>query len=119
MQRDRLLLARDHRLDRADRRVDRRPGVREIDLDRNRHGEMRSFGTSPCSARRSVRSPTTTDAPRPWTWAPPVRMRNRIVHGYWSIDIDVLAATANDDLPGFLAAVREIESPVTPHTDDP
>jgi hypothetical protein len=32
-------------------------------------------------------------------WGAPVRMRNRIVHGYWSIDVDVLTATARDDLP--------------------
>ncbi len=39
-------------------------------------------------------------------WASPVRMRNRIVHGYWSIDLDILVTTARDDLGGFLAAVR-------------
>lgn len=39
-------------------------------------------------------------------WASPVRMRNRIVHGYWSIDLDILVTTARDDLDGFLAAVR-------------
>jgi uncharacterized protein YutE (UPF0331/DUF86 family) len=41
-------------------------------------------------------------------------MRNRIVHGYWSIDVDVLTATARDDLPAFLAAVRAIELPQQP-----
>jgi uncharacterized protein with HEPN domain len=44
-------------------------------------------------------------------WGAPVRMRNRIVHGYWSIDVEVLSATARDDLPPFLAAVRAIELP--------
>ena len=39
-------------------------------------------------------------------WASPVRMRNRIVHGYWSIDLDILVTTARDDLDGFLEAVR-------------
>jgi uncharacterized protein with HEPN domain len=39
-------------------------------------------------------------------WASPIRMRNRIVHGYWSIDFDVLVTTARDDLGGFLEAVR-------------
>ena len=39
-------------------------------------------------------------------WASPLRMRNRIVHGYWSIDLDVLVTTARDDLGEFLEAVR-------------
>lgn len=36
-------------------------------------------------------------------------MRNGIVHGCWSVDLDVLLATAHDDLPtSFLGAVRAI-----------
>jgi uncharacterized protein with HEPN domain len=27
-------------------------------------------------------------------WSDPVRLRNRIVHGYWSIDLDVLISTS-------------------------
>ena len=41
-------------------------------------------------------------------WADPVRLRNRIVHGYWSVDLDVLVATSRDDLPALLQAVRRI-----------
>lgn len=41
-------------------------------------------------------------------WSSPVRMRNRIVHGYWSIDLDILVTTARDDLGGFLEAVRSL-----------
>jgi len=41
-------------------------------------------------------------------WAYPIRMRNRIVHAYWSADIDVLLATATDDLPGFVERVRTV-----------
>ena len=32
-------------------------------------------------------------------WTATIRMRNRIVHSHWSIDLDVLLATAADDLP--------------------
>lgn len=42
-------------------------------------------------------------------WNDPVRLRNRIVHGYWSVDLEVLMATARDDLPAFIARVRTIE----------
>lgn len=34
-------------------------------------------------------------------WVRPARLRNRIVHGYWSADMSILAATANNDLPEY------------------
>jgi|HubBroStandDraft_4_1064222.scaffolds.fasta_scaffold1062381_2 uncharacterized protein with HEPN domain len=34
-------------------------------------------------------------------WQQPVRLRNRIVHGYWSIDLGVLHTTASEQLPDF------------------
>jgi uncharacterized protein with HEPN domain len=39
-------------------------------------------------------------------WQQPTRLRNRIVHGYWSIDMDILHMTATEQLPGFAAALR-------------
>ena len=41
-------------------------------------------------------------------WGDPVRLRNRVVHGYWSIDLDVLVSTAREDLPQLLAAVEKV-----------
>lgn len=41
-------------------------------------------------------------------WSDPVRLRNRIVHGYWSIELDVLTSTAAQDLPGLVAALRRM-----------
>lgn len=41
-------------------------------------------------------------------WARPSRLRNRIVHGYWSIDLEVLHATAIDDLPAFTGQLRAV-----------
>lgn len=35
-------------------------------------------------------------------WAQPTRLRNRIVHGYWSVDVDILLAAAARDLPGLI-----------------
>lgn len=32
-------------------------------------------------------------------WGAATRLRNRVVHGYWDIDIETLVATAADDLP--------------------
>jgi hypothetical protein len=30
------------------------------------------------------------------------------VHGYWSIDFDILHTTASDDLPGFADQLRDV-----------
>lgn len=41
-------------------------------------------------------------------WQQPARLRNRIVHGYWSIDIEILHTAATDQLPTFARDVREV-----------
>jgi len=41
-------------------------------------------------------------------WEQPQRLRNRIVHGYWSIDLEILSTTATDLLPGFVAQLRAV-----------
>ena len=41
-------------------------------------------------------------------WRQPARLRNRIVHGYWSIDLDVVFTTAERQLPGFAADLRRV-----------
>jgi uncharacterized protein with HEPN domain len=45
-------------------------------------------------------------------WRQPARLRNRIIHGYWSIDLDVVHTTAQQQLPGFAADLRWILSAV-------
>src|SRR5580693_3526399 len=49
------------------------------------------------------------------TWQQPMRLRNRIVHGYWSIDLEVLHTTATGQLSAFLADLRSV---LTALTDD-
>ncbi len=41
-------------------------------------------------------------------WQQPLRLRNRIVHGYWSIDLEVLHTTATGQLPSFTADLRSV-----------
>ena len=41
-------------------------------------------------------------------WTQPIRLRNRIVHGYWSIDLEILHTTATDLLPGFVEQLRRV-----------
>jgi len=41
-------------------------------------------------------------------WARPSQLRNRIIHGYWSIDLEVLHTTATDLLPAFVEQLRGV-----------
>lgn len=43
-----------------------------------------------------------TDVP----WAQPTRMRNRLIHGYWSVDLEIPYTTAKDLLPEFVKQLR-------------
>lgn len=49
-------------------------------------------------------------------WAQPTRMRNRIVHGYWSVDVDILHAAAAQDLP---ALIDQLSSVLSRYETDP
>lgn len=56
-------------------------------------------------------------------WQQPARLRNRIVHGYWSIDMEILHTTATDQLPTFAHDLRETLHTLTaengPSAEDP
>jgi uncharacterized protein with HEPN domain len=41
-------------------------------------------------------------------WQQPVRLRNRVVHGYWSIDLEILLSTAQRQLPTLVGELREV-----------
>lgn len=41
------------------------------------------------------------------SWSAAPRLRNRIVHGYWDIDVQVLMATAGDDLPQMIVRLKD------------
>ena len=57
----------------------------------------------------------TTSAHEEVPWRKPVELRNRNVHGYWSIDISVLHATATVDLPDFAAHPRRVLTTLDGH----
>jgi uncharacterized protein with HEPN domain len=42
----------------------------------------------------------------------PIRMRNRIVHGYWSIDLEVLHTTAETQLLQFADQLRAVHAAI-------
>ena len=39
-------------------------------------------------------------------WDQPSRLRNRVIHGYWSIDLEIVHTTAADLLPDFVEQLR-------------
>ncbi|MDN5929901.1 MAG: DUF86 domain-containing protein [Pseudonocardia sp.] len=39
-------------------------------------------------------------------WRNPARLRNRVVHGYWSVDIGILHTTASEQLGEFVRQLR-------------
>jgi len=49
-------------------------------------------------------------------WQQPVRLRNRVEHGYWSIDLEILLATARRQLPKLVDDLRQVA--VTLSADD-
>ncbi|WP_261563349.1 HepT-like ribonuclease domain-containing protein [Frankia tisae] len=49
-------------------------------------------------------------------WKQPVRLRNRIVHGYWSVDLEILHTAAREQLPQFAADLRRVLASVSEGT---
>ena len=47
-------------------------------------------------------------------WARPSQLRNRIVHGYWSVDLEILHTTAKHDLPAFTAELKAVSAALEP-----
>ncbi|MGB8021773.1 MAG: HepT-like ribonuclease domain-containing protein [Candidatus Nanopelagicales bacterium] len=45
-------------------------------------------------------------------WRKPISLRNRIVHGYWGIDLDIVHTAAAAELPDFLDGVRAVRDVV-------
>lgn len=52
-------------------------------------------------------------------WRAATRMRNRIVHGYWDLDVETLVATAADDLPQMIAQLERLITVLDDHHADP
>jgi uncharacterized protein with HEPN domain len=40
-------------------------------------------------------------------WRNPARLRNRVVHGYWSVDVEILHTTAAEQLGEFIRLLRD------------
>ncbi len=107
MRRDRLLLV--EILDAGERIAELAAGrdVSDFELDRDARDALLWNFTVLGEAITQL-SEELKDAHPEVPWSDPVRLRNRVVHGYWSVELDILTSTAAEDLPGLVAAVRRL-----------
>jgi uncharacterized protein with HEPN domain len=50
-------------------------------------------------------------------WRDAARLRNRITHGYFDVDLSIVWRAAADEVPSFAAAVRRILDDLPPEDD--
>ncbi len=107
MQRELVLLT--EILDAGDRIIELVAGRDVADVEANRNvRDALLWNYTVLGEAASQVSQELKDAHPSVPWSDPVRLRNRIVHGYWSVELDILISTAEQDLPGMLVAVRRI-----------
>lgn len=93
--------------------------VEQVEADAMRRSALLWHFTVLGEAASQVPSDAKDSHPQvPWRAA--TRLRNRIVHGYWDIDVETLVATAADDLP---LMITDLEQAITamerPEDSDP
>jgi uncharacterized protein with HEPN domain len=89
------------------RRISSPPGRRESHWPRIASAATPCCGTSPVLGEGSRAAPDDLKADQPEIpWLQPARLRNRIVHGSWSIDLDILITTATERLPAMVDDLR-------------
>lgn len=118
MQRDLLLLS--EMIDAAEQArslVDGRTAA-EIDGDRLRRDALLWNFTVLGEAATLVSAETKARFPAV-PWRNPIRLRNRVVHGYWSVDVEVLHTTASEQLGDFADQLRGVEAWLLAETPRP
>lgn len=80
--------------------------VSDIDADRPRRDALLWNFTVLGEAATLVSDETKARFPE-IPWRSPARLRNRVVHGYWSVDIVVLHTTATEQLGDFVRVLRD------------
>jgi uncharacterized protein with HEPN domain len=99
-----------HMLDAAQEAVSFADGHARSGLDNNRmlvlslvkSVEILGEAATKISAETRARYPTIP-------WASIVAMRNRLIHGYFDINLDIVWATVTDDLPGLIELLETID----------
>ena len=86
--------------------------VSQLEGDRQRRDALLWNFTVPGEAAGQLSAEVKDKFPG-MSWQQPIRLRNRIDHGYWSIDLAVLHTTATEQLPAFTANLCTVLSSVT------
>src|ERR1700758_3816466 len=109
MQRDLLLLG--EMIEAAERAIQLTDGVtvNELQADRLRKESLLWNFTVLGEAAAQVTESVRDRFPEiPWQ---PSRLRNRIAHGYWAIDMEILHITASEQLPPLLLTCARSSMP--------
>lgn len=101
----RLSYLRDH----AREALEMARGRTRADLDENRMLELALVRLLEVVGEAASRVSTDTRQAYPNVpWSQIVALRNRLIHGYDNVDLDVLWAILRDDLPVLLAQIEAI-----------
>lgn len=98
-----------HMRDHAAEAITMTQGRRREDLDQDRMLELALVRLMEIVGEAAGRVTPQTRAQLPdIPWPDVVAMRNRLIHGYDSVDHDILWDTINDDLPLLLQAIDRL-----------
>lgn len=95
-------------------------GKTRSDLDADR---MRTLAVTRCfeiigEAAAGV-SPETRNLHPTLPWRTLIAMRNRLIHAYFDVNINILLSTAHNDLPGLVSTLSSILGPKLPLLPSP
>ena len=96
-------------LDHAKEATDLIAGKDKIELQHNRVLELALIRLVEIVGEASAKVSSETQAKYPSIpWPQVIGMRNRLIHGYDSVDLDVLWDTIDVDLPPLIAEIEKI-----------
>ena len=98
-----------HMLDATEEALEFARGCRRRDLDQDRKLVLALVKDIEIVGEAAYQvSPDTRSQLPEIPWEDIIGMRHRLVHAYFDIDLDILWATVQGDLPGLVAALRKI-----------
>jgi uncharacterized protein with HEPN domain len=98
-----------HMLDHAQEAVGFIQGKRREDLNTDRMRTLALTRLLEVIGEAAARMPAEVAAAHPQIpWAQIVALRNRLIHGYDNVDLDILWKILTDDLPPLIAALQAI-----------
>jgi uncharacterized protein with HEPN domain len=107
-----------HMLDYAREAASLAQGKTRVDLDSDRLLNLGLVQLVTMIGEAAKRVPKDVQAQHPEiAWPAIVGMRNRLIHGYDKIDLDILWQTVTEDLPPLITTLEKIVPPAPPETE--